>query len=209
MFCSRKDEARQLAEMFNDRGIPSAYLSGDHNFDKREKEIKRLDTGEIHYIFTVDIFNEGIDIPKVNQVIMLRNTQSSIIFIQQLGRGLRKDPSKEFVTVIDFIGNYKNNYMIPMALSGDSSQTKNSLRRDTIDVTYISGLSSINFEKVARERIFKSIDQAKLDAMSELKASYFKLKNRLNRVPYLNDFQVLDGVDPLLIIGKEKHTIIS
>ena len=96
-----------------------------------------------------------------------------------------------------------------MALSGDSSQTKNSLRRDTIDVTYISGLSSINFEKVARERIFKSIDQAKLDAMSELKASYFKLKNRLNRVPYLNDFQVLDGVDPLLIIGKEKHTIIS
>lgn len=87
MFCSRKDEARQLAEMFNDRGIPSAYLSGDHNFDKREKEIKRLDTGEIHYIFTVDIFNEGIDIPKVNQVIMLRNTQSSIIFIQQLGRG--------------------------------------------------------------------------------------------------------------------------
>lgn len=60
------------------------------------------------------------------------------------------------------------------------------------------------FEKVARERIFKSIDQAKLDAMSELKASYFKLKNRLNRVPYLNDFQVLDGVDPLLIIGKEK-----
>ena len=91
-----------------------------------------------------------------------------------------------------------------MALSGDSSQTKNSLRRDTIDVTYISGLSSINFEKVARERIFKSIDQAKLDAMSELKASYFKLKNRLNRVPYLNDFQVLDGVDPLLIIGKEK-----
>ncbi len=141
---------------------------------------------------------------KVNQVIMLRNTQSSIIFIQQLGQGLRKDPSKEFVTVIDFIGNYKNNYMIPMALSGDSSQTKNSLRRDTIDVTYISGLSSINFEKVARERIFKSIDQAKLDAMSELKASYFKLKNRLNRVPYLNDFQVLDGVDPLLIIGKEK-----
>ncbi|HAP4624345.1 TPA: DEAD/DEAH box helicase [Enterococcus faecalis] len=204
VFCSRKDEARQLAEMFNDRGIPGAYLSGDHNFDKREKEIKRLDTGEIHYIFTVDIFNEGIDIPKVNQVIMLRNTQSSIIFIQQLGRGLRKDPSKEFVTVIDFIGNYKNNYMIPMALSGDSSQTKNSLRRDTIDVTYISGLSSINFEKVARERIFKSIDQAKLDAMSELKASYFKLKNRLNRVPYLNDFQVLDGVDPLLIIGKEK-----
>ena len=64
----------------------------------------------------MDIFNEGIDIPSVNQVVMLRNTQSSIVFVQQLGRGLRKHDSKEYVTIIDFIGNYKNNYLIPIAL---------------------------------------------------------------------------------------------
>lgn len=113
VFCSRKDEAKELANLFNERGIPSSYLSGDHKLEYRELEVERLEKGDIYYIFTVDIFNEGIDIPKVNQIVMLRNTESSIIFIQQLGRGLRKDDSKEFVTVIDFIGNYKNSYMIP------------------------------------------------------------------------------------------------
>lgn len=204
VFCSRKEEAKKMAEMFSEQGIPSTYLSGDHTLEKREAEVKRLEKGDINYIFTVDIFNEGIDIPKVNQVIMLRNTESSIIFIQQLGRGLRKDASKDFVTVIDFIGNYKNNYMIPMALSGDNSRNKNNIRRDTVDVTYISGLSSINFENIAKERIFHSIDQVKLDSMAELKKSFYKIKNRLNRVPYLLDFQRMDSIDPLIICGKEK-----
>ena len=75
------------------------------------------------------MFNEGIDIPCVNQVVMLRNTQSSIVFIQQLVRGLRKYPGKDFVTVLDFIGNYKNNFMIPIALSGDRSYNKDNIRR--------------------------------------------------------------------------------
>ncbi|MGX7025728.1 DUF3427 domain-containing protein [Vagococcus hydrophili] len=204
VFCSRKEEAKELSLLFNQRGIPSAYLSGDDKLDVRESEIEKLEQGQIHYIFTVDIFNEGIDIPKVNQVIMLRNTESSIIFIQQLGRGLRKDESKDFVTVIDFIGNYRNNYMIPMALSGDHSRNKNNLRRDTIDASYISGLSAINFEKIAKERIFSSIDQAKLDSMVELKRNFYLLKNRLNRVPYLLDFEEAGSVDPLLIAGKTK-----
>ncbi|MEG2708764.1 MAG: DUF3427 domain-containing protein, partial [Vagococcus sp.] len=204
VFCSRKEEAKELSHLFNKKGIPSSYLTGDHDLDKRELEITRLEEGKINYIFTVDIFNEGIDIPKVNQIVMLRNTESSIIFIQQLGRGLRKDDSKEFVTVIDFIGNYKNNYMIPMALSGDSSRNKSNLRRDTIDVTYMSGLSAINFEQVAKERIFSSIDQAKLDSMDELKKHYIALKNRLNYVPGLLDFEEQGSLDPLIIIGKEK-----
>lgn len=204
VFCSRKSEAKELAEKFNSRGIASSYLSGEDSPETRESEIEKLENGEIHYIFTVDIFNEGIDIPKINQVVMLRNTKSSIIFIQQLGRGLRKHQSKDFVTVIDFIGNYKNNYMIPMALTGDNSRNKSNLRRDTIDATYISGLSAINFEQIAKERIFHSIDQVKLDSIAELKKSYQCLKNRLNRVPYLQDFEKYESIDPQLIIGKEK-----
>ncbi|KAF1300854.1 DEAD/DEAH box helicase [Enterococcus sp. JM9B] len=204
VFCSRKSEAKKMAELFRHRGIPSSYLSGENSTRDREAEIQKLETGEINYIFTVDIFNEGIDIPKINQVIMLRNTQSSIIFLQQLGRGLRKDPSKDFVTVIDFIGNYKNNYMIPMAFSGDNTRNKNNLRRDTFDTNYISGLSSINFEQVAKERIFKSIDEASLDSMVEIKKGYEDLKNRLNRVPYLLDFQKFGSIDPQLIANKEK-----
>lgn len=204
IFCSRKTEAQKLSELFNQKGIPASYLSGEDDISTREREVERLESGEIKYIFTVDIFNEGIDIPKINQVVMLRNTQSSIIFTQQLGRGLRIDDSKDFVTVIDFIGNYKNNYMIPMALSGDNSRNKSSLRRDTIDVNYISGLSSINFEKIAKERIFKSIDKAKLDSVAELRNSFVNLENRINRVPYLIDFQNFGSIDPLLITNKYK-----
>lgn len=205
VFCSRKNEAELLAERFNHFGIPSSHLTGDHSIEEREYEIERLENGEIEYIFTVDIFNEGIDIPMVNQVVMLRNTQSSIIFIQQMGRGLRKHKSKEFVTIVDFIGNYKNNYMIPMALSGDISGNKDNLRRDTFETSYITGLSSINFEQVAKERIFASIDQAKLDTISELRKSYTKLKKRLNRVPKLSDFKETNTLDPLIIMNRSDN----
>ncbi|WP_085558506.1 DUF3427 domain-containing protein [Carnobacterium iners] len=203
IFCSRKQEAQTLSGIFNQKGRPSSYLSGDHSLEERENEVERLEKGEINYIFTVDIFNEGIDIPKVNQVVMLRNTQSSIIFIQQLGRGLRKDHSKEFVTVIDFIGNYKNNYMIPMALSGDTSRDKNNLRKDTFDANFISGISSVNFEKIAKQQIFTSINKVAMDSMSELRKSFDLLSNRLGRVPYLKDFQEQQTLDPLLIANKK------
>lgn len=77
-------------------------MTGDDSQTVREKAVQQLENGELDYLLTVDIFNEGIDIPSVNQVVMLRNTQSSIIFIQQLGRGLRKHDSKEYVTIIGF-----------------------------------------------------------------------------------------------------------
>src|SRR5699024_9244476 len=205
VFCSRKNEAELLAGQFNRLGIPSSHLTGDHSIEDREYEIQRLEAGEIEYIFTVDIFNEGIDIPMVNQVVMLRNTQSSIIFIQQMGRGLRKHKSKEFVTIVDFIGNYKNNYMIPMALSGDISGNKDNLRRDTFETSYITGLSSINFEQVAKERIFASIDQVKLDTIAELRKTYTKLKERLNRVPNLSDFKESNTLDPLIIMNRSDN----
>lgn len=84
---------------------------------QRDEYVRKLTEGELDYLFTVDMFNEGVDIPAVNQIVMLRSTESSIIFTQQLGRGLRKFPHKESVVVIDFIGNYNNNYLIPVALT--------------------------------------------------------------------------------------------
>ena len=86
-------------------------MSGDNSEEERIEAIRLLESDNINekidYIFTVDIFNEGIDIPKINQVVMIRPTQSAIIFIQQLGRGLRKTEGKHYLTVVDFIGNYK------------------------------------------------------------------------------------------------------
>lgn len=204
IFCSGKKEAERLSDQFNQRRIASTYLSGEHSLLEREQEVQQLENGVLQYIFTIDIFNEGIDIPKINQVVMLRHTQSNIIFVQQLGRGLRKHPSKEYVTVIDFIGNYKNNYMIPMALSGDVTRNKNNLRKDTYDTGFISGVSSINFEEVAKKKIFESINTAKLDSKTELKKEFDLLRNRLGRVPFLKDFQVHQTLDPYVLANFKK-----
>lgn len=201
MFCSSKEEAREFSFILNLRGYKSTYLTGDHSQDEREKAIKQLEIGELEYILTVDIFNEGIDIPFINQIVMLRQTQSSIIFIQQLGRGLRKHEEKEYVTVIDFIGNYKNNFLIPVALSGDKSMNKDNVRRKTVNTDYIQGVSTINFEEVAKKKIFDAINNTKdLSSFTTLKKEYTALKNRIGRVPMLKDFINHHSVDPEVII---------
>lgn len=202
IFTSRVKEAVELSKKLNQKGYRTIWLAGSHSIEEREITIKKLEKNELDYIITVDIFNEGIDIPSINQIVMMRETQSSIIFTQQLGRGLRKDKNKDFVTIIDFIGNYKNNYLIPMALSGDSSLNKDILRRKVKDVNYISGVSSINFEQIAKDRIFDSIAATKLDSIYNLKKEYFKLKNRLGKIPMLYDFYESNSVDPAVIAEK-------
>ncbi|WP_071396845.1 DUF3427 domain-containing protein [Bacillus tuaregi] len=202
MFCSRKEEAKELSKALNKKGLQTVALTGDDSQDERIRCVNQLENGNLDYILTVDIFNEGIDIPCINQVVMLRQTQSSIIFIQQLGRGLRKHDTKEFVTIIDFIGNYKNNYLIPVALSGDKSQNKDNIRRQTQDTSYIKGVSTVNFEEVAKKRIFKAINSSNLTAMKVLKEAYTELKNRIGQVPYLYDFVSNHSIDPVVIADK-------
>lgn len=99
VFCSRKDECHALSDAFNSRGFRSVALTGDNSEKERKQAIELIESdgdNRIDYIFTVDIFNEGIDIPKINQILMLRPTNSAIIFIQQLGRGLRKSKDKKY-----------------------------------------------------------------------------------------------------------------
>jgi len=156
VFCSSKREAQILSDAFNSRGFRTTSLTGEDGQEKREKEIEKLiaDSGDIlDYIFTVDIFNEGIDIPEVNQVVMLRPTQSAIIFIQQLGRGLRKNKDKDFVVIIDFIANYKNNFLIPIALSGDRTYDKDTARKFLSQGNrYLPGMSTIHFDNISKQR---------------------------------------------------------
>ena len=204
IFCSRKDEATQIAKELSERGYKSIALTGDDTIKVRESAVRQLEEGEIQYIVTVDIFNEGIDIPSVNQVVMLRQTQSSIIFVQQLGRGLRKNSTKEYVTIIDFIGNYKNNYLIPIALTGDTSKNKDTIRNKMSKINQIAGISTINFEEIAKTRIFESINAVKLDSMVALKEEYFSLKQQLGRQPWLLDFILNDSVDPEILVKNKK-----
>ncbi|ANE03724.1 DUF3427 domain-containing protein [Corynebacterium crudilactis] len=207
IFCSKTEEAEELSRLlnksfFNGKLLKTKALSAKDSIPHREEVVAELESGELDYILTVDIFNEGIDIPSVNQIVMIRSTQSSIVFTQQLGRGLRKAAGKDHLRVIDFIGNYANNYLIPIALFGDNSRNKNSIRRrlieNDIDGT-ISGVSSVNFDPIAQERIFAALKAAKLDSRAQFKQDIVQLQDRLNQIPALLDFARFNTVDPFIL----------
>lgn len=213
VFCSRNRECKELSAKFNALGYRTIALSGDNKDKEREKAFERLAMNEedatdemqpLDYIFSVDILNEGVDIVEVNQVIMLRPTQSPIVFIQQLGRGLRKAENKEYVVILDFIGNYNNNFMIPVALSGDRTYNADTIRKYVISGNNtIPGASTVHFDEIAKEKIFNSIDKIK-GMRSIIKESYISLKNRIGRTPLLFDFYEQGEIDPLVIIREYK-----
>ena len=208
IFCSRKDEAKELSKKFNERGLRTEVLTGEDTQERRESVIARLTNDEdgedqLDYIFTVDIFNEGVDIPEINQVIMLRPTQSPVVFIQQLGRGLRKYEGKEYVVILDFIGNYMNNFMIPIALSGDRSYNKDAMRRYIREgARVIPGSSTIHFDEISKKRIYASIDTARTNDMKLLRESYRTLKYKLGKIPTIRDFKKFGSVDVTKIFEK-------
>ena len=204
IFCSRIEEARELSKKFNERGLRTLALSGNDNEEVRAAAVERLagKDGEnaLDYILSVDIFSEGVDVPEINQVIMLRPTQSPIVFVQQLGRGLRKAEDKEYVVVIDFIGNYKNNFMIPIALSGDRTYNKDNVRRYVNEGgRVIPGSSTVHFDEVSRKRIYQAIDNANFNDIKLIKENYFNLKNKLGHIPALADFDKYGEMDVLRI----------
>lgn len=215
IFCSTKDECTELSRKFNRLGYRTRALFGTDDWNTRKNAFERLamneeDTTEemepLDYIFSVDILNEGVDIVEVNQVIMLRPTESPIVFVQQLGRGLRKADGKDFVVILDFIGNYKNNFMIPVALSGDRSYNSDVIRKYVISGNrIIPGASTVHFDEIAKERIFNSIDKISSGTLKGLiRDGYINLKNKLGRRPLLFDFYENDEIDPLIIIREYK-----
>lgn len=208
-FCSTTEESYFLSQKFNDFGFKTVALSSESSEAQRNDAIARLESNNNHerldYIFTVDIFNEGIDIPKVNQILMIRPTDSAIIFVQQLGRGLRKADGKEYLTVVDFIGNHKNNYLIPIALYGDTSYNKDTLRKLISEGSkLLPGSSTINFDEITKERIYDSIDSANMSILSDLKKDYQLLKYRLGRIPMMIDFLNHELRDPFLFVEYAK-----
>ncbi len=213
IFCSRREESHRLSEELNTRllrGRPlrTVALTGEDSIEERERRVAQLEAGDLDYILTVDVFNEGVDIPSLNQVIMLRQTQSAIVFVQQLGRGLRLADGKDYLAVIDFIGNYTNNFLIPIALFGDDSLNRESLRErlnEAVEGGALPGLSSVSFDEIARDRILESIKQTQLDSMSNLKNAMLAMRNRVGGVPTLWDFYRFRSVDPVLLATKKEH----
>ena len=216
IFCSSIKETEELSAKFNKIINPETgefyrtiALNGSASEQERQEAFERLamnkdEAGEnrqpLDYIFSVEILNEGVDIVEVNQVIMLRPTQSPIVFIQQLGRGLRKANGKEYVVILDFIGNYTNNFMIPIALSGDRTYNKDNIRRYVMEGgRVIPGASTVHFDEISRKRIFASVDNANFSDIKLIRENYTNLKNKLGRIPALRDFDDYGEMDVIRI----------
>jgi superfamily II DNA or RNA helicase len=209
IFCSRVEECYAIAEKLSERGYPSIGLTGEDKESARATGIQRLETDDltqkIDFLVCRDIFNEGIDIPRINLILMLRPTESAIVFVQQLGRGLRKAENKEYLTVLDFIGNYKNNFLVPIALYGDTSFNKDRIRRCLVNGSdLIPGASTINFDEITKERIFKSLNDANLSKFKDLKTDFELLRFQLGRTPLMMDFIEHGSRDPFTFVAEYK-----
>ena len=162
-FCSSRTHAEFMAEYFNIHNIPSAAVySGNQGeyTQERSKAITQLKKGELKVLFTVDMFNEGVDIPTIDTVLFLRPTQSPTIFLQQLGRGLRKSENKTHLTVLDFIGNYKKANLVPFLLSDTPFNAKTLINESVLNFEYPEDCI-IDFD-------FQLVDLFKIQAKQEM-----------------------------------------
>lgn len=183
-FCSSIKHAEYMAKYFSEHDVPSAAVySGEQGeyAQERNQVIDNLKKGNIKVLFTVDMFNEGLDVPSIDMVLFLRPTQSPTIFLQQLGRGLRKDENKNYLTVLDFIGNYRKANLAPFLLTGRDYKTKTLLTESIGDFEPPEDCY-IDFD-------FQLIDLFKKQAQQELKVKdkiileFNSVKDDLNHRP--------------------------
>ncbi len=201
-FCRNITHARMMCEAMAEHYY-TAYLTGKNDIGERIRAYNDLqsDSADLEILFTVDILNEGVDIPGVNMVLFLRPTESSTIFIQQLGRGLRKFDNKFYVTVLDFIGNsYKRSVQIAFALSSLAEnfvvekRLMASLVRDNFSALGLSDYGvEINIDDLSKEEILDYIDKENFNAIKYLKQDYFNFKKYINAEFYPKHMDYLNN----------------
>lgn len=195
-FCVSVEHANFMADCFNRLNIAAKAVTA--STVEREKYISQLAQGELRVICAVDIFNEGVDIPEVDTLIMLRPTQSPTVFLQQLGRGLRKSFGKELLTVLDFVGNQRHEFRFDHKLKALSGKP----RRRLIDSVKkgFQGLPPgiyIEFDKVSQDIVLESLQKnlaVKLPILAEEYREYLEhLLTQQDQKPSLLSFLEFSG----------------
>ena len=182
-FCCSRAHAEEMAKEFCERGIPSAAVYSNANgtySEEREKAIEKLKSGEIRVIFSVDMFNEGVDITSVDMVMFLRPTESPIVFLQQLGRGLRRSKGKEYLNVLDFIGNYEKAGRVRFLLTG-RTLGKNEYYNPA-DRSAFPDDCLIDFDMKLID-LFSEMDKKHLKVRDQIRNEYYRVKEFLGRIP--------------------------
>lgn len=182
-FCCSREHAEEMAKEFSARGIPSSAVYSDSNgefSEDRASAIRKLTDGEIRVIFSVDMFNEGVDIPAVDMVMFLRPTESPIVFLQQLGRGLRKSRGKEFLNVLDFIGNYEKAGRVRFLLTDGATSAKSPY--DPSDRSNFPDDCLIDFDMKLID-LFEEMDKKQMKLRDRIRSEFYRVKELLGHTP--------------------------
>lgn len=183
-FCTSKSHAEFMAKYFNEQGISACAVysgsEGEYN-EERNTALNKLRKEEIKVIFSVDMFNEGLDVKSIDMVMFLRPTESPTVFLQQLGRGLRKDKNKKYLNVLDFIGNYKKANLVPYLLTGESKKIAKTTGFIPSEEDYPEDCF-IDFDFRLID-IFEKMNKANQKLEDLILAEYFKIKEDLGHIP--------------------------
>ncbi len=204
VFCRNRAHARMMAEAFEERGYRSAYLTGSSTVGERIRaydELQKDEAGTLEILCSVDILNEGVDIPGVNMVVFLRPTESSTIFIQQLGRGLRKYNDKKYVTVLDFIGNsYKRSVQIALALGSLSENLvlekrllEDMVKDDFKALGLIDYGVEIHLDQESQQEIISYLENENFNKLNYLKKDYENFKDYIRTGTYPKHMDYLNN----------------
>ncbi|MCI9601743.1 MAG: DEAD/DEAH box helicase family protein [Lachnospiraceae bacterium] len=183
-FCSTRQHAEDMAGEFSRRGVPSAAVysdAGGEYAEARDTAIEKLKNGEIRIIFSVDMFNEGVDITSVDMVMFLRPTESPVVFLQQLGRGLRRCKGKEYLNVLDFIGNYEKAGQAPHLLSGNLHLDGMTAERLCEDLDFPDGCM-VDFDLRLMD-LFQEMARRNQTVKERIRSAYYHVKELLGKVP--------------------------
>ncbi|MCI8712797.1 MAG: DEAD/DEAH box helicase family protein [Ruminococcus sp.] len=186
-FCSSRRHAEEMAKEFCRRGVAAAavYSDADGEFSEdRDKAVERLKKQEIKVIFSVDMFNEGVDIAALDMVMFLRPTESPVVFLQQLGRGLRTSRGKEYLNVLDFIGNYEKAGRAPLLLSGGKNWGERAAYDyyDFYEMEYPDDCI-VDFDMRLID-LFRELDKKSLSVRERIRQEFYIVKEKLNgKVP--------------------------
>ena len=198
-FCENINHANFMNENFNKNGYISEILTSRTSKFEREKILENFKNKKIEILCVVDILNEGIDIPNINLLLFLRPTFSSTIFTQQIGRGLRKCENKDFVTIIDFIGNHKKDYIIAKFFYEEMLNNKNILyskkekliKEIKANFENVPMASYVELDRICQKRIIDKIEKINFSSKMMLKEAYDNFKNEIGK----KDEEILEILD--------------
>ena len=194
-FCVSVDHAQYMARVFRDSGISATAVWATTPDDERLRALKDLSEGRVKVVFSVDLFNEGLDVPSVNALMMLRPTESPLLFLQQLGRGLRKSPNKSLCTVLDFVGQHRKEFRYDRRFQALLGGSRSHVARQVSEgFPFLPSGCSMQLDRVATERVLTSIQNALPSRWSE-KANELRELARVQAGMSLREFLNESGLD--------------